>query len=89
METEAENERIACEKLLEGLDVFYEFTQLEGQGDVGEILKEYIQDNLDSLDMIVMGSSHKGTLEKWVVGSTTDYCLSFLSIPVTVVKEEE
>jgi hypothetical protein len=40
LEDLAEKERMECEKLVQSLDVAYEFTQLEGEGEIGEILAD-------------------------------------------------
>ena len=84
----SENERKWCEETIkkECDDVKYEFLQIEGEGDVGHVLKQYIDENSLELDLIVMGSSHKGSFEKWVVGSTPDYCLAHIPVALTVVK---
>lgn len=84
----SENERKWCEQMIkQECDVIkYEFLQLEGEGEVGLVLKQYIDENSLELDLIVMGSSHKGSIEKYIVGSTPDYCLANIPVPLTLVK---
>ena len=93
LEESGEQEKTFLQHRLESLEVEYEFVQLEGEGDIGPMLadvwliNEYINENITDLGMLIMGSTHKGSLEKWMVGSVTDYCLQHSPCPVTVVKQ--
>jgi hypothetical protein len=40
LEEYADKEKAECESWLKGLDIEYEFTQLEGEGEIAEILAE-------------------------------------------------
>lgn len=62
LQEQAEEERKQIESRLEQLTIKYEFFQIEGHGDVGVVLSEYLSEN--TFDMLVMGSSHKGTFGK-------------------------
>lgn len=49
----------------EAQGVEFEFLQIEGEGSPGQVLEKYLKENSIQLDLIVMGSSHKGQFEKY------------------------
>ncbi len=67
--------------------ISYEFVEVEGEGEIGPIIDEYIQNNHPDLNLLVVGTRNLGGLKKWVLGSVSDYCIHHIKCPVTVVKE--
>ncbi|KAI9098273.1 hypothetical protein DFS34DRAFT_620193 [Phlyctochytrium arcticum] len=65
----------------------YEFVQVEGEGETGPLIEEYIRENHTDLDLFIVGTRNLGGLQKWALGSVSDYCLHHLECPVTVVKD--
>lgn len=64
----------------------YEVVELEGEGEAGELIDEYVKDLGDAVKMVVVGTRNNGALKRWVFGSTSDYLVHHLSCPVLVVK---
>ncbi len=67
--------------------VNYSFIKVEGNGELGPIIEEYIQAQLPNLDMVYVGTRNHGVLKKWALGSTSDYLVHHLKAPVAVVKD--
>ncbi len=76
----------------------YEFIQIEGEGETGELIevnlqiqyhdfKEYINENHADVDLVVCGTRNQGTLKRWALGSVSDYCVHHLKCAVMVVKD--
>ncbi|KAJ3303260.1 hypothetical protein HDV03_004088 [Kappamyces sp. JEL0829] len=91
IEEGAEGERKAIQAILDHLEVTYEFAQIEGESDApGPILLEYLEESAPQLglDLFLVGSRHKSTLEKLTEGSFSEYCLEHVSAfaPVCVVR---
>ncbi|CAO3658815.1 unnamed protein product [Rhizopus stolonifer] len=57
----------------------------EGSSHVGSVIEEYV--NKDPPEILVLGSSNKEGLQKFILGSTSDYCLHHCQCPVTIIKE--
>lgn len=79
--------------------VNYSFIKVEGNGEVGPIIEDYIQSQLPLLDMvysiflhefmIIVGTRNHGALKRWALGSVSDYLIHHLKCPVTVVKNNK
>lgn len=66
------------------LEVDFEFVDRYGQPE--EMIEEYINQNKDSLDLVVMGAFGESTIKELILGSTTNYIASKSPIPVLLVK---
>ncbi|MGC8941630.1 MAG: universal stress protein [Sulfurihydrogenibium sp.] len=66
------------------LEVNFEFIDRYGQPE--EILEDYISQNKDSIDLVVMGAFGESTVKELILGSTTNYILSKSPVPVLLVK---
>lgn len=64
--------------------VKYEVIAREEVCDVGDIIKKYTDEI--SPDMLVIGSSNKEGIQKFILGSVSDYCLHHCECPVTIIK---
>ncbi|KAJ3283649.1 Ubiquitin carboxyl-terminal hydrolase 22 [Borealophlyctis nickersoniae] len=67
--------------------VNYEFIEVEGESETGPLIEEYITKSHPDLNLLVVGQRALGKLERWALGSVSDYCLRHLHCPVTVVKD--
>ncbi|KAI8886552.1 adenine nucleotide alpha hydrolases-like protein, partial [Backusella circina FSU 941] len=52
--------------------------------DSGEIIAAYVNDI--SPDMLIVGSSNKEGIHRYIMGSVSEYCLHHCNCPVTVIK---
>ncbi|KAK4512665.1 uncharacterized protein ATC70_003369 [Mucor velutinosus] len=52
--------------------------------DCGYIIEDYI--NQDPPDMLVLGSSNKEGIQKFILGSVSDHCLHNCHCPVLIIK---
>jgi nucleotide-binding universal stress UspA family protein len=60
---------------------------VEGPGEVGPLIEEYISKNFDeNLEMVYVGTRNNGALKRWVLGSVSEYLVHHLTVPVCVVK---
>lgn len=66
------------------LEVDFELVDRYGQPE--EMIEEYINQNKDSLDLVVMGAFGESTIKELILGSTTNYIASKSPIPVLLVK---
>ncbi|KAJ3393607.1 hypothetical protein HDU92_007646 [Lobulomyces angularis] len=65
--------------------VDYDFFEVEGEGEAGPLIKEYLEKNYKDINLCCVGSRHLGGLKKLVYGSTSEYLVHNLSCPVTIV----
>lgn len=75
-------------KRLEFLDVEYEFSVVEGEGDMGSVVESYIHQLKETtrVDLVVVGTRNNGSLKRWVLGSVSEHLIHNLDVPLTVVK---
>jgi nucleotide-binding universal stress UspA family protein len=66
------------------LEVNFDFIDKYGQPE--EMIEDYINQNKDSLDLVVMGAFGESTVKELILGSTTNYIASKSPIPVLLVK---
>lgn len=64
----------------------YSFIEVEGEGETGPLLEEYIRDAHPDVNLVVTGTRNFGSLKRWVLGSVSDHLLHCLECPVLVVK---
>ncbi len=55
------------------------------EGKPGREIVAYLEAN--DIDMLVMGSHGHSTLERWVVGSVTEYVIHHTKVPVLLAKQ--
>ncbi|KAJ3016255.1 hypothetical protein HKX48_004136 [Thoreauomyces humboldtii] len=67
--------------------VVYEFISVEGEGETGPLIEEYVNESYPDPDLFIVGTRNLGTLQRWALGSVSDYCLHHLRCPVTIVKD--
>ncbi|KAI8822391.1 uncharacterized protein EV422DRAFT_396652 [Fimicolochytrium jonesii] len=67
--------------------VNYRFLEVEGEGETGPLMEEFVNESHSDLDLFIIGTRNLGTLQRWAFGSVSDYVLHHLSCPVTVVKD--
>ncbi|KAJ3260300.1 Thymus-specific serine protease [Boothiomyces macroporosus] len=85
IEDEAQTENAKLIEILSKYSFEYEFTQIEGEGSVGEITKKYMDKHDLTFDMILIGTKERGNLEKYFLGSVSDYLMKG-SVPVLIIK---
>ncbi|KAI9322108.1 hypothetical protein BX666DRAFT_1891720 [Dichotomocladium elegans] len=61
-----------------------DFQVLVQEGEDAKIIEGFINQNPP--DMLVLGSSNKTGLERWVLGSVSDHCIHHCRCPVTIIK---
>ncbi|KAI8590674.1 hypothetical protein HDU88_007695 [Geranomyces variabilis] len=86
----AEKDVAVCKKYLNehfAGKIKYEFIEVEGEGETGPLIEEYISESHPDLDLFIVGTRNLGSLQRWALGSVSDYCLHHLRCPVTVVKD--
>ncbi|KAJ3325903.1 Ubiquitin fusion degradation protein 4 [Boothiomyces sp. JEL0866] len=81
IEDEAQTENAKLIEILSKYSFEYEFTQIEGEGSVGEITKKFMDKHDLTFDLLLIGTKEKGKLEKYFVGSVSDYLMKG-SVPV-------
>ncbi|KAG1133710.1 hypothetical protein G6F42_001172 [Rhizopus arrhizus] len=59
----------------------------EGSSHIGSIIEEYV--NQDPPRILILGSSNKEGIQKFILGSTSDYCLHRCHCPVTIIKAND
>ncbi|KAJ3044981.1 hypothetical protein HDV00_012401 [Rhizophlyctis rosea] len=69
--------------------VNYEFVEVEGEGETGPLIEEYVNETHPDLNLLVLGSRELGALKRWALGSVSDYCIQHLKCPIMVVKDTE
>ncbi|CDH58797.1 predicted protein [Lichtheimia corymbifera JMRC:FSU:9682] len=57
---------------------------ITGEQSVEKLIEDFINSNPP--DMLIMGSSNRTGLEKWVLGSVSDHCIHHCHCPVTIIK---
>ncbi|KAJ3078759.1 Ubiquitin carboxyl-terminal hydrolase 22 [Quaeritorhiza haematococci] len=67
--------------------VTYDFNEVEGEGETGPLIEEYILENHPDLDLLIVGTRNLGTLKRWVLGSVSDHLVHNMNCPVMVVKD--
>ncbi|KAI9209247.1 uncharacterized protein BJ171DRAFT_485873 [Polychytrium aggregatum] len=65
----------------------YDFVQIEGEGDVGPLIEEFVKESHPDTNMLVLGTRNLGTVQRWALGSVSDYCLHHVTCPVLIVKD--
>ena len=53
--------------------VNYEFIQVEGEGEIGPLIKEYVDTERPDLSMLVVGTRLLRGVQKLFLGSVSDY----------------
>ncbi|KAJ3051342.1 hypothetical protein HK097_007673 [Rhizophlyctis rosea] len=69
--------------------VNYEFVEVEGEGETGPLIEEYVNETHPDLNLLVLGTRELGTLKRWALGSVSDYCMHHLKCPIVVVKDHD
>jgi nucleotide-binding universal stress UspA family protein len=67
-------------------DVQFEFVKLEEQKDVGEIILNFCESV--QIDLFYVGTHKQSGLKKFVLGSTSQFCVDRLPCPVVVVQPD-
>ncbi|KAJ3277151.1 Ubiquitin fusion degradation protein 4 [Terramyces sp. JEL0728] len=75
IEDEAQTENAKLLEILSKYSFEYEFTQIEGEGSVGEIARTFMDKHDLTFDLILIGTKEKGKLEKYFIGSVSDYMM--------------
>ncbi|KNE62023.1 hypothetical protein AMAG_07281 [Allomyces macrogynus ATCC 38327] len=77
-----------CQAYLHRFDdnVSYELIEIEGEGEVGPLLEKYIDEHVPDCNLVVLGTHGHQGLKKMLYGSVSEYCITHLRVPVTVVK---
>lgn len=65
--------------------VDYEFVEVQGEGEVGVLIEQYIRDK--AVDLVVCGSRNQGAVKRWIFGSVSEYLNHHLRVPVLIVKD--
>jgi nucleotide-binding universal stress UspA family protein len=68
--------------------VTYKFIKVEGQGETGPLIEEYINQEISDADMLYVGTRNNGPLKRWALGSVSDYLVHHCPVPVCVIKED-
>lgn len=66
------------------LEVNFEFIDKYGQPE--EMIEDYINQNKEKIDLVIMGAFGESTVKELILGSTTNYIASKSPIPVLLVK---
>lgn len=87
----AEKDVEVCRKYLEKYQskINYDFIEVEGEGETGPLIEEYINETHPDVDMVVTGSRNQGTVRRFAFGSLSDYIIHHVKAPVMVVKDTE
>jgi nucleotide-binding universal stress UspA family protein len=67
--------------------VNYKFIKVEGEGETGPLIENYVALQVPDCDMVYVGTRNNGPLKRWALGSVSDYLVHHLGSPVCVVKD--
>jgi len=69
--------------------VNYEFVQVEGEGETGPVIAQYLAESHADLNMLVLGSRNLTGVKKLLQGSVSEYLMHHVTCPVLIVKDKE